>query len=642
MSIKADIQSLEPGHIVELFELDLNPIGVAEVYRFHAGVNELGDNVVWDGKTYTRFPVEADGFEKRGQGTMPRPSFRIANITGLISAAARENGDLIGAKLTRIRTFVKYLDAVNFAAEPSLICDFLSPTLNPRITYTRTGPKTYFDKDGILQTAVDNEWPLEHNPATLEPVGRSVWEARTNLLTHSEEFDNAAWSKSSAITVIGNAALAPDGTTTACAIQGTSETAIKRVYQWHATSDQGPWTFSVFLKAGTEKNALVNIIGMNSGVTVGQLRGRVHLETGTFSAVESEGIGSGATITLLQELPGGWWRVGITGRFVGGLTHVRGEVWLDGYTSTTSTGNLYAWGAQLEAGSSASPYIPTAGSAVTRSADVVSITGADFSSWFNPDEGTFVVEGSSTRTDSNITFVQARDASNSGEVRILRGMTGAYASLLFVRDDSIGQALNVPQVGTPIDGTTYKIAAAYKRNDLAISRDGAAPTTHTAAEVPGGLDRLFIGSNSGSAQFINGHIRSVIYYPHRLSNAELPHLPNAYNGTADPNQYLDREIWFIDRKSAENKVFVEFELSAAFDVAGVLLPRRQCIQNVCTWAYRSAECGYTGGPVADRNDEPVTDLADDVCGKRLSSCRLRFGQYAPLPFGGFPGAGLVR
>jgi len=410
--------------------------------------------------------------------------------------------------------------------------------LDNLVTYNRLGPKTYFDKYGILRTAADNEWPLEYDPITHEPLGRSVWEARTNLLKYSEQFDNATWTKSSNTTVTGGAALAPDGTTTACAIQGTSGTAIKRVYQWHATSDQGPWTFSVFLKAGTEKNALVNIIGLNSGVTVGQLRGRVNLETGTFSAVDSEGIGSGATITLLQELPGGWWRVGITGHFAGDLTHVRAEVWLDGYTSTTSTGNLYAWGAQLEAGSSASPYIPTSGSAVTRSAEVVSITGANFSRWFNPDEGTFVVKGSSTRTDSNITFVQARNESNSGEVRILRGMTSAYASLLFVRDDSIGQAINVAQVGTPIDGTTYTIAAAYKRNDLAISRDGAAPTTHTAAEVPGGLDRFFIGSNNGASQFINGHIRRIVYYPKRLSNAELEALstPNA----AVPGGYLRR------------------------------------------------------------------------------------------------------
>jgi lambda family phage minor tail protein L len=114
------------------------------------------------------------------------------------------------------------------------------------------------------------------------------------------------------------------------------------------------------------------------------------------------------------------------------------------------------------------------------------------------------------------------------------------------------------------------------------------------------------------------------------------------NPAADPNQWIDREIWFIDRKSVENKVLVEFELSAAFDLAGVMLPRRQVVQNVCAWRYRSAECGYTGGAVADINDQPTGSMAADQCGKRLASCKLRFGQYGELPFGGFPAAGLIR
>lgn len=114
------------------------------------------------------------------------------------------------------------------------------------------------------------------------------------------------------------------------------------------------------------------------------------------------------------------------------------------------------------------------------------------------------------------------------------------------------------------------------------------------------------------------------------------------NASADPNQVLDREIWVVARKSAENKVFVEFELAASIDMPGVMLPRRQVIANVCTWRYRSAECGYSGGAVADRNDIAVGDLALDVCGRRLTSCKLRFGAYAELPFGGFPAAGLFR
>lgn len=118
--------------------------------------------------------------------------------------------------------------------------------------------------------------------------------------------------------------------------------------------------------------------------------------------------------------------------------------------------------------------------------------------------------------------------------------------------------------------------------------------------------------------------------------------PGGVNPAADPNAAFPDEVYFIDRKATENAVVLEFELAAAMDVHGVLLPRRQVIQNVCTWRYRSAECGYAGGAVADINDAATSDMAADQCGKRLASCKLRFGNYAELPFGGFPAAGLIR
>ena len=118
--------------------------------------------------------------------------------------------------------------------------------------------------------------------------------------------------------------------------------------------------------------------------------------------------------------------------------------------------------------------------------------------------------------------------------------------------------------------------------------------------------------------------------------------PGGTNPLADPNQILDKEIWIIDRKSSENKIFIEFELAASFDVQGVSLPRRQVIQNVCTWKYRSSECSYSGPAVADINDAATSDINKDRCGKRLNSCKLRFGETAILPYGGFPSAGLIR
>lgn len=114
------------------------------------------------------------------------------------------------------------------------------------------------------------------------------------------------------------------------------------------------------------------------------------------------------------------------------------------------------------------------------------------------------------------------------------------------------------------------------------------------------------------------------------------------NPSADPNIHFPDEVYYVHRKAGENKLLIEFELAAAWDVHGVRLPRRQVIGNVCTWRYRSAECGYTGTKYFNVADEAVSGSADDVCGKRLASCRARFGQHAELPYGGFPGAGMLR
>lgn len=208
-----------------------------------------------------------------------------------------------------------------------------------------------------------------------------------------------------------------------------------------------------------------------------------------------------------------------------------------------------------------------------------------------------------------------------------------------------------------------------------------------------------------------------------LKYLDAVNFPGGVNPTADADAAFESDIFFIDRKVTESRDLVEFELAAAFDVAGVVLPRRQIIQNVCTWKYRGTECGWAGktsaqngsytisaagvgglGPVRtvtltmtahgyavdnffqfrpstgggieqqmvvnsvttntittttalqtattsgncyisqiyDADDASVLVSASDVCGKRISSCKVRFGEIAPLPFGSFPAAGLAR
>ena len=111
---------------------------------------------------------------------------------------------------------------------------------------------------------------------------------------------------------------------------------------------------------------------------------------------------------------------------------------------------------------------------------------------------------------------------------------------------------------------------------------------------------------------------------------------------ADPNARWPEERWFVDRKASESRDSVTFELASKFDLAGQKIPKRQVIANVCQWKYRSSECSYTGSNYFDVNGNSVSTLAEDVCGKRVASCKLRFGDTAELPFGSFPGAGLTQ
>jgi len=121
--IISDVNKLELDQIIELFELDLST-GLAEtsedIFRWHAGLNDNLQDIIWQGNIYTAFPIEATGFEFTGKGMLPRPKLTVANITTALSAILKDYDDLIGAKVTRKRTFAKYLDAYCYISGSSL------------------------------------------------------------------------------------------------------------------------------------------------------------------------------------------------------------------------------------------------------------------------------------------------------------------------------------------------------------------------------------------------------------------------------------------------------------------------------------------------------------------------------------------
>lgn len=107
------------------------------------------------------------------------------------------------------------------------------------------------------------------------------------------------------------------------------------------------------------------------------------------------------------------------------------------------------------------------------------------------------------------------------------------------------------------------------------------------------------------------------------------------NPQADPTQEMVSR-YIIERMSGLDADFATFELALPCESDGAFLPARTIIADTCNWIYRSAECGYNGAPVADEFDNLTNDSECDKCGRRLTSCKLRFGKNNPLPFGGFP------
>ena len=118
----SELQSLNPSSIIELYKLELNNLlhGKNEEFLFHSGSNQLNQSIIWQGVSYDKFPVVAEGFEFTGQGTLPRPTLTISNLFGFVSGLiidtnkVTSNNDLAGAKLTRRRVLASSLDNANF------------------------------------------------------------------------------------------------------------------------------------------------------------------------------------------------------------------------------------------------------------------------------------------------------------------------------------------------------------------------------------------------------------------------------------------------------------------------------------------------------------------------------------------------
>ena len=406
---------------------------------------------------------------------------------------------------------------------PRMALDFTTASLDSRVTITRAlNTATAIGSSGFIAVVNANLPRFDYNPVTLACKGLLIEESRANLALNSSNLSAASWSLLRATNTI-NSGTAPDNTNTANLLLDNAVSGTHVAIQLF-TKAASPVVYaaSIFLKAGVRTRGefrMSDQAGNGTKVTF-------NLSNGTVGTPSVFGTGFTLGSASVVAMKDGWYRIILTTTSNSSVT-----LGLELYIATDAlaisyVGNgsgFYVWGAQLEAGSFATSYIPTTTTSLTRNADNAEMIGTNFSSWYNQTQGTFVTDfdkysaasrggvlcagntAGATGTDIAI------DGQNDAKVRAFIENLGAV--------EMLNATLATYAANTPIKG-----AIAYATNNAVGAAASALGTVDTSVVVPT-LNALQIGalrnSSSAAQSFLNGHIRSIRYYNIRLTNAEL-------------------------------------------------------------------------------------------------------------------------
>jgi hypothetical protein len=347
--------------------------------------------------------------------------------------------------------------------------------------------------------------------------------AGTNLLLRSEEFDSATvWTPSNG-TVSPNTDTAPDGTLSADKfIPDAASNTFKELQQNASVTTGTVYTFSQFVKAAGYR--YIQLVG--NGSIFGTFAVNFDLQNGvetSFAAGTSTVVNRG-----IQAYGNGWYRVfasvtcisTASGRMAVNVIPAEDSVRGVNWSSDGSSGVLF-WGAQLEASSYATSYIPTSGSTATRAADVSTSAATFGNSWYEQSEGTvfFHSQNYSTLSDTTLYCFDdgATNQANQVDTRIGSG--------IFYRARVRSNAVSVADIdpGSPFDlGSPIKLAHAVKENDFAAARSGLNAVTDSSGAMPL-TDLTNLKLNRRGTSNVQGRIfiRRITYWPTRLSNDTL-------------------------------------------------------------------------------------------------------------------------
>ena len=378
------------------------------------------------------------------------------------------------------------------------------------ITFSRASTATYIDRYGVVQIAAVDEPRFEEEGLLIE--GSS-----TNLLLYSEEFETY-WTRTSAITITANTTdtTAPDGSNNADRIEDTNNTTLEKIYQSVSVSDDLlKRIFSIFLKAGTSNIVAIDLLYYNGTTVTGRLI--VDLNTGEAIAIDCDNY-------EVKKLKNGWYRVSVTkANNNSGNTNAQCKIFpawnttLSSSSSVNATGYVYAWGAQLEELPSATSYIPTTDSAVTRAADACYATY--YGNVPNPD-GEFSISlkfdclGGQAPFERDILTLSRVHPPYFNQIRILAN----EAKFHYLRNGGN----YVPSGTIPIEPVIFTVTV--NSNDLVKTYiNGILKTSNTiplSDSILSSSNKIGIGCNDVGAAVLFGHVSEIRIYDFALTDLE--------------------------------------------------------------------------------------------------------------------------
>jgi hypothetical protein len=394
-------------------------------------------------------------------------------------------------------------------SRPRLVLDFAnSKKLDRRITFRRSSSGTYVGADGLIKTANIDQPRFDHDPVTGQSLGLLVEESRTNSWTYSEQLENAAWTKTDT-TVTANSATAPDGTTTASKITSTATTAVHSISRLKTVVS--PAWVTVYLKAAEYTICDVYDVNIDTGFRINLLTGALSESPAFVGKFISGRYG-------ISSAGNGWFRVQLGLATSDATVNNPVRIYPNGAQSYLGDGTsgILVWGAQLEAGAFPTSYIPTAGSTVTRSADLASITGTNFSSWYNFNEGSLCVEtpqGLVLPTSANTTVLGfsagtlSASLSTGDGIKYGSGNTGTNTRVQIITNSS-----TVFDNGSSTNAR--KVLISYKKDNFAIARNGVLGVDNSG-DVPLTVDRFTLRAGGATSY------SRILYWPKRLPDSQL-------------------------------------------------------------------------------------------------------------------------